>query len=46
VYALLLKSSNGLSLSGLIVVALENGFCCLIIINGFVGRQVEAQMAK
>lgn len=39
VYALLLKSSDGMSLSGLITVALENGFCCLLIINGFIATK-------
>jgi hypothetical protein len=38
VYALLLKSSDGMGFSGLITVALENGFCCLLIVNGFVGK--------
>lgn len=42
VYALLLQSTSGMTLPGLLVVALENGFCCLVIVNGFVGR-VEAR---
>ena len=42
VYALLLQSTSGMTLPGLLVVALENGFCCLVIVNGFVGR-VEAK---
>jgi hypothetical protein len=33
VYALLLKASDGMSLPGLIILALENGFCALIIID-------------
>lgn len=33
VYALLLKTTAGMNLSGLIVVALQNGFCCLLIID-------------
>jgi hypothetical protein len=42
VYALLLQSTAGMTLPGLLLVALENGFCCLIIINGFVGKLEEA----
>jgi hypothetical protein len=38
VYALLLQSTDGMSLPGLLLVALENGFCCLLIVNAFVGR--------
>jgi hypothetical protein len=35
---LLLKATDGMSLPGLIVVTLQNGFFCLIIVNGFIGR--------
>jgi hypothetical protein len=35
VYALVLQSTAGMTLPGLLVVALENGFCCLIVLNGF-----------
>lgn len=42
VFLLLVKASDGVSLPGLVVSALENGFCCLIIINGFVAK-TEAQ---
>lgn len=42
VYALLLKATDGMSLPGLLVIALENGFCCLIIVNGFIGRAEQA----
>jgi len=38
VYALLLQSTDGMSLPGLLLVALENGFCCLLIVNAFIGR--------
>ena len=38
VYSLLLKATDGMSLPGLLAVALENGFCCLIIVNGFIGK--------
>ncbi|MER8640189.1 hypothetical protein [Mesorhizobium sp. M1365] len=38
VYSLLLKATDGMSLPGLLTVALENGFCCLIILNGVVGK--------
>jgi len=43
VYGLLLQASNGMSLPGLIVVALQNGFCCLVIVNGFVGKKATPQ---
>jgi len=42
VFLLLARANEGMSLPGMIVVALENGFCCLIIVNGFVGR-MEAE---
>jgi hypothetical protein len=45
VYALLLQASDGMSLPGLIVVALQNGFCCLIILNSFVGKE-EKRLAE
>ncbi|MER8929194.1 hypothetical protein [Mesorhizobium sp. M0767] len=38
VYSLLLKATDGMSLPGLLAIALENGFCCLLIVNGFIGR--------
>ncbi|QHW01030.1 hypothetical protein [Spirosoma endbachense] len=38
VYALLLQSTGSMTLPGLLVIALENGFCCLVIINGFVSQ--------
>jgi len=41
VYALLLQSTGGMNLPGLIAIALENGFCCLIIVNGFVAQNQE-----
>jgi len=45
VFLLLIKASDGLNLPGLVVSALENGFCCLIIINGFVGKAEAQQKA-
>jgi hypothetical protein len=45
VYALLLQSTDGMSLPGLLLVALENGFCCLLIVNAFVGRSEHALAA-
>jgi hypothetical protein len=45
VFLLLARSSEGMSLAGMVVVALENGFCCLIIVNGFVGRMEAANKA-
>lgn len=42
VYALLLQSTDGMSLPGLLLVALENGFCCLFIVDAFArGRERE-----
>jgi hypothetical protein len=38
VYALLLKTSDGMSMSGLVITGLENGFCCLIILNTFLQK--------
>jgi hypothetical protein len=38
VYALPLQSTDGMSLPGLLIVALENCFCCLLIESAFVGR--------
>ena len=35
VFALILKASDGMALPALIVMALENGFCALIIIDSF-----------
>jgi hypothetical protein len=42
-FALLLQSTAGISLPGLLIIALENGFCCLVIINQFVGAQENAE---
>jgi hypothetical protein len=39
VYALLLKATSGMALSGLVVVALENGFCCSLIADGVLARR-------
>lgn len=40
VFALLLKASDGMELSGLVVVALQNGFCAQLIVQGLV-KQTE-----
>lgn len=45
VFALLLQSTDGMSVPGLLLVGLENGFCCLIIVNAFIGR-TETQVQK
>jgi hypothetical protein len=45
VYSLVLQSTNGMSLPGLIVVALQNGFCCLVVLNGFIGREEASHRA-
>jgi len=39
VYALLWKSIDGGNISGLTVIALQNGFCCTLIISNFVATQ-------
>jgi hypothetical protein len=46
VYSLLLKATDGMSLAGLLVIALQNGFCCLIIVNGFIGRAEQQNAVK
>lgn len=46
VYALLLQASDGMSLPGLIIVALQNGFCCLVILNSFVGKEEKRIVAR
>jgi hypothetical protein len=38
VYALLWKSLDGGNIAGLTVIALENGFCCTMILNNFMKR--------
>jgi hypothetical protein len=45
VYALLLQSTSGMALPGMLVVALENGFCCVVIVNSFVAKN-EAENAS
>jgi hypothetical protein len=37
VYALLLQSSSGMTLAGLVVTGLQNGFCCLVLANSLLG---------
>jgi hypothetical protein len=37
VYALLLQSSSGMTLPGILILALQNGFCCVLLVNSFVG---------
>jgi hypothetical protein len=38
VFLLLARANEAMSLAGMVVVALENGFCCLIIVNGFIAK--------
>ncbi len=45
VYALLLQSTGGMTLAGLLVIALENGFCCLVIVNSFVSGHAGERRA-
>jgi len=42
VFALLMQASAGMNLPGIAIVALENGFCCLLIVNGFVTKTQAA----
>lgn len=42
VFALVLQSTSGMTVPGLLLVGLENGFCCLIVVNAFVGRAEAA----
>jgi hypothetical protein len=38
VFALLLNSSEGMDLLGVILIGLQNGFCCLVILNAFIEK--------
>ena len=46
VFALLLKSSEGARLGGFLVMALEHGFCCSIILNASLGHASEGLGAR
>jgi hypothetical protein len=39
VFALLLKTTSGMGLSGIVVVALENGFSCLLVLDSLAGEK-------
>lgn len=39
VYALLINTTDGMDISGLVVIALQNGFCAQAIIQGLIARQ-------
>jgi hypothetical protein len=41
VYALLWKSLDGGNIAGLTVIALENGFCCTMVVNNFMKKGPE-----
>jgi hypothetical protein len=41
VYAVLLQSTSGMALSGLVVVGLQNGFCCLVVANALLEKPVK-----
>ena len=43
VFLLLARANASMSLAGMLVVALENGFCCLIIVNGFMSKAETEQ---
>jgi hypothetical protein len=43
VFLLLARANESMSLAGMVVVALENGFCCLIIVNGFMSKAETEQ---
>jgi membrane protease YdiL (CAAX protease family) len=46
VCALLLQSSSGMNLPGILVLALENGFCCVVLVNSFVsGVEADPRIA-
>jgi hypothetical protein len=38
VYGLLVQSAEMMATSGLVIVALENGFCCLLVVENFVKK--------
>ena len=46
VYALLLRSSEGMTLGGMILTGLENGFCCLLILNSLLDRDTPTRRAR
>jgi hypothetical protein len=46
VYALILKQTDGGSFAGIAVMAIENGFCCTLIVNAFVGREEQAARTR
>jgi hypothetical protein len=46
VFALLLKTASGMGLSGIVVVALENGFSCLLVLDSLVGEKNLAPRSK
>ena len=41
VFALLLRASEGMSTPGLLIVGLENGFCCLLIAESLIPSAAE-----
>jgi len=40
VYGLLVQSATTMAISGLVIVALENGFCCLLVAENITSRAV------
>ncbi len=46
VYALLWKSVEGGSIASLTLIALENGFCCNVVISNIVRRRTAEAAAK
>lgn len=49
VFALVLKTTSGMGLSGIVVVALENGFSCLLVLDSLVAdssRQAKSRTAQ
>jgi hypothetical protein len=46
VFALLLKTTSGMGLSGIVVVALENGFSCLLVLDSLVGEKNRRPRSK
>ena len=45
VFAMLLRTTDGMSIHGMVIVGLENGFCCLIILNGLLSAPTRGEHA-
>lgn len=38
-FALLLRATDGISVEGMVIIGLENGFCCLLLLNGLLQQE-------